>query len=90
MPCCFDALSARLIERAGFALTFMSGFAVVGARARPARHGPDLVRRDARPGPQHLRAPSAIPVIGDGDTGYGNAVNVKRTVAATRAPASRA
>ena len=32
MPCCFDALSARLIERAGFPLTFMSGFAVSGAR----------------------------------------------------------
>ncbi len=26
--CCYDALSARLIERAGFSLTFMSGFAV--------------------------------------------------------------
>ena len=28
MPCCFDALSARLIEDSGFPLTFMSGFAV--------------------------------------------------------------
>ena len=27
MPCCFDALSAKLIEQAGFNLTFMSGFA---------------------------------------------------------------
>ena len=27
-PCCYDALSARLIERAGFSLTFMSNFAV--------------------------------------------------------------
>ncbi len=27
MPCCFDALSARLIEAAGFPLTFMSGYA---------------------------------------------------------------
>ena len=32
MPCCFDALSAKLIERAGFALTFMSGFAVSASR----------------------------------------------------------
>jgi 2-methylisocitrate lyase-like PEP mutase family enzyme len=32
MPCCFDALSARLIEQAGFPLTFMSGFAVAAAR----------------------------------------------------------
>ena len=33
MPCCFDALSARLVERAGFPLTFMSGFSVAAARA---------------------------------------------------------
>ncbi len=32
MPCCFDALSARLIEQSGFALSFMSGFAVSAAR----------------------------------------------------------
>jgi 2-methylisocitrate lyase-like PEP mutase family enzyme len=32
MPCCYDAFSARLIERAGFSLTFMSGFAVSAAR----------------------------------------------------------
>ena len=32
MPCCFDAFSARLIERAGFPLTFMSGFAVSASR----------------------------------------------------------
>ena len=32
MPCCFDAFSARLIERAGFPLTFMSGFAVSATR----------------------------------------------------------
>ncbi|MEL6211181.1 MAG: carboxyvinyl-carboxyphosphonate phosphorylmutase, partial [Pseudomonadota bacterium] len=32
MPCCFDALSARLIEQEGFALTFMSGFAASASR----------------------------------------------------------
>jgi 2-methylisocitrate lyase-like PEP mutase family enzyme len=32
MPCCFDVLSARLVEQAGFPLTFMSGFAVAAAR----------------------------------------------------------
>ncbi len=41
MPCCYDALSAKLIERAGFPLTFMSGFAVsvarLGARDEDAR-----------------------------------------------------
>src|SRR6056297_1121220 len=32
MPCCFDAFSARLVERAGFAFSFMSGFAVSATR----------------------------------------------------------
>ena len=32
MPCCFDALSAKLVEGAGFPLTFMSGFAVAATR----------------------------------------------------------
>ena len=31
-PACYDALSARLIERAGFNLSFMSGFAVSAGR----------------------------------------------------------
>lgn len=34
MPCCYDALSARLIERAGFELTFMSGFSTAAAKVR--------------------------------------------------------
>ena len=32
MPGCYDAFSARLVERAGFKLTFMGGFAVSAAR----------------------------------------------------------
>ncbi len=32
MPCCFDALSAKLIEQSGFPLTFMSGFAASASR----------------------------------------------------------
>ena len=32
MPCCFDAWYARLVERAGFSMSFMSGFAVSAAR----------------------------------------------------------
>jgi 2-methylisocitrate lyase-like PEP mutase family enzyme len=54
MPCCFDALSARLIEQAGFPLTFMSGFAVCAARLALPDAGLIILRRDARPGSQHL------------------------------------
>jgi len=79
MPCCFDGLSARLIEQAGFPLTFMSGFAVAAARlARPdtglISYGEMLDQGRA------LLEAVGIPVIGDGDTGYGNAVNVRRTL----------
>lgn len=79
LPCCFDALSAMLIERAGFAATFMSGFAVSAARLALPDTGLISFAEMADQGRGICRAVS-IPVIGDGDTGYGNAINVKRTV----------
>jgi 2-methylisocitrate lyase-like PEP mutase family enzyme len=80
MPCCFDALSARLIEHAGFPLTFMSGFAVSAARAALPDTGLLSVTEMIDQGRSICDAVS-IPVIGDGDTGHGNPVNVHRTVA---------
>jgi len=79
MPCCFDALSARLIEEAGFALTFMSGFAVSAARAALPDTGL-LSYGEILDQGRSITAAVKIPVIGDADTGYGNPVNVKRTV----------
>lgn len=80
MPCCFDALSARLIYEAGFPLTLMSGFAVSAARLAQ----PDTGLISFAEMLDQLRnicaAAPALPVIGDGDTGYGNAINVLRTV----------
>ncbi|WP_050929682.1 isocitrate lyase/PEP mutase family protein [Aestuariivita boseongensis] len=80
MPCCFDALSAKLISQEGYALTFMSGFAASASRIG----APDLglmsygeVVDQAR----NITEAIDIPLIGDGDTGYGNAMNVRRTVA---------
>ncbi len=79
MPCCFDALSAKLIEQADFQLTFMSGFATSASRLG----APDLglmsyaeVVDQAR----NINEAISIPMIADGDTGYGNAMNVRRTV----------
>jgi len=80
MPCCFDALSARLIEQAGFPLTFMSGFAVSAARAGLPDTGLLSVSEMIDQGRSICDAVS-IPVIGDGDTGHGNVANVHRTVA---------
>ena len=79
MPCCFDALSARLIERAGFPLTFMSGFAVSAARLGLPDTGLISYGEMLDQG-RNLCSAVTIPVIGDADTGYGNAMNVKRTV----------
>ena len=79
MPCCFDPLSAKLIEQAGFPLTFMSGFAASAARIGE----PDLGLMSYAEVADQARAIAdavTIPLIGDGDTGYGNAMNVRRTV----------
>jgi 2-methylisocitrate lyase-like PEP mutase family enzyme len=80
MPCCFDALSARLVERAGFELTFMSGFAVSAARLALPDTGLISYGEMVEQG-RAICAAVSIPVIGDGDTGYGNPMNVRRTVA---------
>ncbi|MCG6897172.1 MAG: isocitrate lyase/PEP mutase family protein [Thiocapsa sp.] len=80
MPCCFDALSARLIEQAGFPLTFMSGFAVSASRLAVPDTGLISVTEMLDQG-RNICEAVRIPVIGDGDTGYGNPANVRRTVA---------
>jgi 2-methylisocitrate lyase-like PEP mutase family enzyme len=79
MPCCYDALSARLIEAAGFRLTFMSGFSVSATRLAQPDTGLISYGEMLDQGRQICGAVS-IPVIGDADTGYGNPMNVRRTV----------
>ena len=79
MPCCFDALSGKMIEQAGFSLTFMSGFAASASRIG----APDLGLMSYGEVVDHARNitdATSIPLIADGDTGYGNAMNVIRTV----------
>ena len=79
MPCCFDALSARLIERAGFPLTFMSGFGVAAARLAAPDTGVISYAEVLDQG-RNICEAVEIPVIGDADTGFGNAANVGRTI----------
>jgi len=80
VPGCFDALSAKLAADAGFKATFMSGFAVSAARLGQ----PDTGLISFGEMLDNLRncvsGAARIPLIGDGDTGYGNALNVQRTV----------
>lgn len=79
MPGCYDAMSAKLVEQAGFKLSFMSGFAVSAARLAMPDTGLISYAEMVEQGRNICRAVS-IPMIGDGDTGFGNPLNVKRTV----------
>jgi len=79
LPSCFDALSAKLIEQEGFSATFVSGFAAAASRIG----APDLGLMSYAEILDQVRNICDVvnfPVIGDGDTGYGNAMNVQRTV----------
>jgi len=79
MPCCYDAISAKLIQLSGYPLTFMSGFAVSATRLGLPDTGLISYAEMFDQG-CNICSAVAIPVIGDADTGYGNTVNVKRTV----------
>ncbi|KAJ0818448.1 putative 2,3-dimethylmalate lyase [Helianthus annuus] len=80
-PACFNALSAKLVERAGFQFCFttVTGFGISAARLGLPDTGLISYGEMVDQG-QLITAAVSIPVIGDGDNGYGNAMNVKRTV----------
>jgi 2,3-dimethylmalate lyase len=78
-PGAYDALSARLVEQAGFDVVYMTGFGTTaGLTGRPdvgLLTGTEMADNARR-----IVAAVDVPVIADGDTGYGNAINVIRTV----------
>ena len=79
-PCAHDALSAALIERAGFNAGFMSGFCVSAARLAMPDAGLISYGEMEDVGRHICEAVSpGFPFIGDADDGYGNAMNAKRT-----------
>ena len=79
MPGCYDALSAKLIEREKLNAGFMSGFAVSSTRLGMPDTGLISFSEMAEQ-VRNICNVTSIPIIFDGDTGYGNAVNVYRTV----------
>ncbi|MBU1056399.1 MAG: isocitrate lyase/PEP mutase family protein [Proteobacteria bacterium] len=79
MPCCYDGLSAKLTGQSGFEVTFMSGFGVSAARLGLPDTGL-ISYAEMADQAQNVCNATDIPVICDGDTGYGNPVNIKRTV----------
>jgi 2,3-dimethylmalate lyase len=78
-PGVFDGLGARLVEEAGFPTVYMTGFGTAAALLGRPDVGlltmSEMVENAAR-----IAAACDLPVIADADTGYGNALNVIRTV----------
>ncbi|TWF95608.1 isocitrate lyase/PEP mutase family protein [Saccharopolyspora dendranthemae] len=78
-PGAYDALSAALVERAGFSAVYMTGFgttaSLIGRPDVGLLTATEMIDQASR-----ISAAVDVPVIADADTGYGNAVNVARTV----------
>ncbi|OJJ08927.1 hypothetical protein ASPVEDRAFT_180655 [Aspergillus versicolor CBS 583.65] len=79
-PCSYDGLSSRLIEEAGFPMLFLSGFAVASSHGLPDTGY--IAMAEMCDKIQETVRVSTLPVMVDGDTGYGSPMNVKRTVEA--------
>jgi methylisocitrate lyase len=79
IPGCFNALSARLIEQAGFKAIYISGAGV----ASNFLGYPDIglvTMSEILENARNIVQVTSLPVICDIDTGFGNAINVIRTI----------
>ncbi len=78
-PGCFNALSARLIEQAGFKVIYVSGASVAGNFLGY----PDIglvTMSEILENARNIVQVTQLPVVCDADTGFGNAINLTRTV----------
>jgi 2-methylisocitrate lyase-like PEP mutase family enzyme len=78
-PGAYDALSARLVEAAGFPAAYMTGFGVTASLIGRPDVGL-LTMSEMVDAARRIVSAVRVPVIADADTGYGNALNVIRTV----------
>lgn len=79
LPGCYDALGARLIEQADFSAVYMTGFGTTASllgRPDVGLLGMTEMVDNAR----RITSAVDLPVVADADTGYGNQINVIRTV----------
>ena len=79
MPGVYDALSAKIAARAGFEVTFITGYSLSATLLGEPDFGL-LTQTEVVSAAQRVCSVVDIPVIVDADTGYGNAINVIRTV----------
>jgi methylisocitrate lyase len=75
----YDALSARIAQRAGFEVLFIGGFSVAATQLGEPDFG-YLTQTEMADTARRVRRLTDKPVLVDADTGYGNPLNVIRTV----------
>jgi carboxyvinyl-carboxyphosphonate phosphorylmutase len=78
-PGAYDGFSARLIEAAGFSAVYMTGAGTAASHLGQPDLGLATLTEMAAHA-SHLASCVSLPLIADADTGYGNALNVVRTV----------
>jgi 2-methylisocitrate lyase-like PEP mutase family enzyme len=78
-PGCYDALTALLVERAGFGCAYVSGASIAFTRLGRPDIGLTTLTEVAET-VACMRERVDLPLIADGDNGFGNALNVQRTV----------
>ena len=79
MPGVYDALSAKIAARAGFEVVFITGYSLSATLLAEPDFGL-LTQSEVVAAAQRICSVIDAPVIVDADTGYGNAINVIRTV----------
>ena len=79
-PGVYDGLSARIAEAAGSAALYISGGAIARSMGYPDVGLVTLTEMQKRL--EEIRAVTTLPLIADADTGYGNVINVIRTIRA--------
>ena len=79
MPGIYDCLSARIATRAGFEVIFITGYSLSASLLGEPDFGL-LTQSEMLQAAQRICNVTPLPVIVDADTGYGNAINVMRTV----------
>jgi 2-methylisocitrate lyase-like PEP mutase family enzyme len=79
VPGCYDALSAKVLERAGFPAVYMTGYGTSLALLGLPDAGLATMS-EMHLNARYIANAVSVPVIADADNGYGNAINVMRTV----------
>ena len=79
MPGVYDALSAKIATQSGFEVIFITGYSLAATILGEPDFG-ILTQTEMLSAAQRICSVTDLPVIVDADTGYGNAINVIRTV----------